>query len=342
MNVEKPERVIFEISIQSVLKVLLLLAGIWLAYMLKDVLILLLAVLVIVIALEPLVHKLSLQGIPRWLSVLVLYLGLISILSIVVYFLIPPIAKQLKELTYNFPYYQDKISQIDLGSTTITLSKILDDLASRLSGATGNIITSVFSIFGGVVSAVTVMVLTYYFLTDKQGIRKMVANFLPSRERERFLETIDKVSIKLSDWIQGQLVLMLFIGAIDWLALVIIGVPYALVLGVLSGLLEIIPVIGPIVSAVIAVFIALIASVPVWKIIAVIIVYILVQQLENHILVPKIMQKAVGLSPVIVIIAILIGSKLLGIGGALLAIPVAAGLQVFISEYLEPRHHKAQ
>jgi predicted PurR-regulated permease PerM len=330
---EKIQKVVFDISLKSILKILAVLAGLWLAYALRDVIVLLVVVFIIVIALEPFVHKLSEQGIPRALSIIVLYLAIISLLSIILYFLIPPIANQLKELTFNFPYYQDKISQIDLGGATSTISKILDDLSSKLSSVTGNIITGIVSVFGGVVSTVTVLVLTYYFLVDKQGVAKMTLKLIPKNQQGKFVETINKVSVKLSDWIQGQLVLMLVVGVVDWIALSIIGIPYALVLGVLSGLLEIVPVIGPVVAAVFAVFIALVASAALWKIIAVVVVYIIVQQLENHILVPKIMQKAVGLSPIVVIIAILIGSKLLGVGGALLAVPIAAGLQVLIEEY---------
>lgn len=339
---EKIQKVVFDISIKSILKILAVLAGLWLAYALRDVIVILVVVAIIVIALEPFVHKLSDQGIPRGLSVIVLYLALISFLSMILYFLIPPIANQLKELTFNFPYYQDKISQIDLGGATSTISNILDDLSSKLSSITGNIISGIVGIFGGLVSTVTVLVLTYYFLVDKQGITKMALKFIPQNQKDKFIETINKVSVKLGDWIQGQLVLMLAIGLVDWIALSIIGIPYALVLGVLSGLLEIVPVIGPVVAAVFAVFIALVASVPVWKIIAVVVVYILIQQLENHILVPKIMQKAVGLSPIMVIIAILIGSKLLGVGGALLAVPVAAGIQVLIEEYSPSKRKQTQ
>ena len=126
---------------------------------------------------------------------------------------------------------------------------------------------------------------------------------------------------------------MLIVGVCDGLALWALGIPFALTLGVLSGLIEVIPIIGPILAGTTAVFIAFVSGVPFWKLIAIIVVYVLVQQLENQILVPKIMQKSIGMSPVIVIVALLIGMKLLGIGGAVLAVPVAAGISVFLAEY---------
>lgn len=333
MSEEKPQKVVFEISLSSVLKVLLLLVAIWIAYLLKDVLILLLVVAIITIALEPFVHKLSDQGVPRGLSVIVLYLALFSILGIMVYFLIPPITNQIKELALNFPYYASKFSEINLGSNTLTLNKILGDFATKLSSLTGNMVTGVVSIFGGFVSAVMILALTYYALVDTKGIKAMVVKILPVEQKDKFREAMDKVSAKLSDWMSGQISLMVIIGVIDWLALLILGIPYALVLGLIAGLLEIVPVIGPIIAGAVAVLIALVASVSFWKILVIVAIYTLVQQIENHILVPKIMQKAVGLSPLIVIIAILIGSKLLGAGGAILAVPIAAGIQVFLDEY---------
>ncbi len=333
MSEDKPQKVVFEISLTSIIKVLLLLLAIWFAYLLKDVLVILLVVVIITIALEPFVHKLSDQGVPRGLSVIVLYLALISIFGIMIYFLIPPIANQIKELALNFPYYVSRFNEINLGSNTLTLNKILGDIATKLSSFTGNMVTGVVSVFGGLVSAVMILALTYYALVDTKGIKSLVVNFLPAEKKDKFREAIDKVSAKLSDWISGQVSLMLIIGLVDWLALLILGVPYALVLGLTAGLLEIVPVIGPIIAGVVAVLIALVASVPFWKILIIVAIYILVQQIENHILVPKIMQKAVGLSPLIVIIAILVGSKLLGAGGAILAVPIAAGIQVFLDEY---------
>jgi predicted PurR-regulated permease PerM len=330
---EQPKKVIYEISIESVIKVLLLFALLWVAYLIKDVLIMILVVIIITTALDPFVQKLSKQGIPRALSVIVLYLAVISLLSFFIYFLIPPIVNQMKELTLNIPYYTNRISEINFGSASSTISNIIDGIATKLSSAGGNFLNSIFSVFGGVVSGVTVLVLTYYFLIEENGVRKMVVSFLPVNQKERFLETMDRVSMKLGDWMRGQLTLMLFIGVIDWIALSILGVPYALVLGFLSGLLEVIPVIGPIIAAVVAVFIALISSVVLWKILAIVIIYTAVQQIEGQLLVPRIMQKAVGISPIVVILAILIGSKLLGLSGAVLAIPVVVGVQVFLEEY---------
>ena len=329
----QPEKQIYEISIVSVIKILLLLVGIWLLYLVRDVLLIILVSGIIVVALEPFVEKLAKQGIPRVLSVVVMYVALLVFLGFFVYFIIRPVAGQIKELPLNFPYYTSKLSNIDLGNLPSSLGNVFDGFASKISATAGGLIGAVVSIFGGVISAVTVFALTFYFLVEEEGIRKSIASLIPIAHKERFYSTINKLGAKLGDWMRGQLLLMLIVGTLDGIALWILGIQFALTLAVLSGLLEVIPVIGPILAGAAAVFVAFVSGVALWKIFVIVAIYILVQQLENQVLIPKIMQKAIGLSPVIVIIAILIGVKLLGLGGAVLAVPVAAAIQVLLSEY---------
>jgi predicted PurR-regulated permease PerM len=211
-----------------------------------------------------------------------------------------------------------------------------------LSDLAGGVLSTVISIFGGIVYAITIFALTFYALVDGARIRKSLASLIPIDQKERLYATINKVSEKLGDWLRGQLILMVTIGAIDGTILGVLGIKYALTLGLLAGLLEVVPVIGPIIAAVTAITVAFISGAAIWKIVVIIIAYILVQQLENNILVPRIMSKVIGLSPIYVIIAILIGNRLLGLGGAMLAVPVAAGLHVFIREYFPYKELKDQ
>jgi predicted PurR-regulated permease PerM len=330
---DKKEKVVFEISIASVLKVILLLLGVWVLYQVRSILVILLVVMIIAIALEPFVEKLEKDRIPRSLSVIVLYLALLVVLGAFIYFVIPPVALQIKELTLDLPYYTSRLSNLNLGDTS-PVTKILDNLSSNLTDSAGSILAGLISVFGGVVYAITVFALTFYALVDKEGVRKTLVALIPTDQKERLLATINKVSLKLGDWLRGQLLLMLIIGVVDGSILAILGIQYALVLGLLAGLLEVIPIIGPTISALTAVFVAFVSGVALWKILVILAAYIVVQQIDNQILVPKIMQKATGLSPIIVIIALLVGDKLLGLGGAILAIPVAAGIQVFTNEYM--------
>jgi len=327
------QRIVHEISISSILKVLAVLFGLYLLFLIRDILMILLVVFVISIALEPFVNKLSKQGVPRALSVIVLYFALLVILGLFIYFIVPPVVIQLREFTLNLPYSSDKLSQIDLSDTTSTISQLINSFTSKAAPITGSLVNGIVAIFGGVVSAITVFVLTFYAVVDSVSLRQSFSKLIPVEKRDKLTATLKRVSEKLGNWLRGQLALMMIIGFIDGMALWVLGIGFSLTLGLLSGLLDVIPVIGPIIAAVAAVFVAFITGAPLWKILVAVLVYVLVQQLENQILVPKIMQKAVGLSPIVVILAILIGNKLLGIGGAILAVPVAAGIQVFVEEY---------
>lgn len=159
-------------------------------------------------------------------------------------------------------------------------------------------------------------------LIDRNRIGKSVPGLLPENYKEKGILTIHLVEEKLGAWLRGQVILSLSIGLITWIALTILGIPFALPLAILAGFLEIIPTLGPIIAAIPATIVALAIS-PVMAL-TVIGVYTGIQIAENNFLVPKIMQKAVGLNPVVIIIAILIGGNLMGVAGALLSIPFAS------------------
>jgi len=337
---ETPQKVTFEISIVSVLKILALLAGLWLMYQTRNVLVLIVVALIISVALNPFVARLAAQGVPRALSVIVLYAAFLVLLGVFVYFVIPPVVVQIKEIALNLPFYTNRLGSLDLHLSTPTVEEILGRFSNQLSSVTGGLVKALVSVFGGVISALTVFALTFYFLLEEKAMRLGAASLIPPKHRDRFQETAKKVSDKLGDWLRGQMFLMFVVGLVDAIALGALAIPFALTLGVLSGVLELIPVVGPIIAGFTAVFVAFASGAPLWKVLAVVIIYILVQQLEGQILVPKVMQKTIGLSPVVVILAILIGNELVGIGGAFLAVPVAAAIQVFFHEYIQLRQAK--
>ncbi len=326
------KKITVDISIASLIKIVIFAFSLWVLYLVRETIILLFIVVIITIALEPFVERLEKDGVPRGFSVIILYLALLAVIGVMVYFIVPPVANQIKELTINFPYYASRISEIDL-SYIFPLSDILEDLSSQLSGAAASVVTTLVSIFGGVASAIVVFALTYYSLVEKEVVRKLITLVIPVAQKDRLYNTIQKVSEKLGNWLRGQLILMITIGILYGVILSALGIKYALTLALLAALMEIVPVVGPIIAALAAIFVAFTSGVAIWKILLMVVLFIAIQQLENHVLVPKIMQKAVGLSPIIVIIAILVGGKLFGIGGAILAVPVAAGIQVFLAEF---------
>lgn len=324
-----------DISTRTILKTILILVGLYAAYYIRDILVLLFVVVLLAVALEPLIAKLSGWRIPRIISILAVYLLLFLVVGLSIYLILPPLVSQLGDLANNIPSYVGRLSDVQLSEGTLATQKILDSAAQGLSNLSGGVFNAVATVFGGIFSMLTVLTLTFYLLLDEGGMRRALIDTLPLRQREKTAEMLHKIGIKLGSWLRGQLSLMLIVGAATAVGLGILGVPYALALGLLSGLLELVPVIGPIIAGLAAVLIAFASGALVWQLIAVVALFVLVQQLENQILVPKIMNKAIGVSPIVIIVAILIGGKILGLGGAMLAIPIVTVLSVISAEYLE-------
>jgi predicted PurR-regulated permease PerM len=199
------------------------------------------------------------------------------------------------------------------------------DAATRVAGAIANVAGGIFGIF-------TILILTFYMLVDSWTLREQALLLFPRRHRDRVDAASRVAVVKVSAWLGGQLVLAGVIGTTSAIGLWAIGIPFFYVLALLSAVGEMIPVVGPIIAAVPAIAVA--STVSLQKVLLVIVFFFLQQQLENHILVPKIMSRQVGVSAVTVIIALLIGGSLLGIVGALLAVPTAAILTVVAAELM--------
>lgn len=325
-----------DISVKTILKVLGVLFLIYLLWLIRDIVILLFVVVLLVLVLEPLVNRVTHWGVPRALSVLLIYILLGLIFGLVVYWVVPPLVAQLQELAYRIPAMITQLT--DLGGTSASAThQVIDTISDQLGRIGGGVLSATLTLFGGLVSALTVLVLTFYFLIDEKGFRKIIYELIPITRHHQVGAIIHKIAIKIGYWLRGEIALMVMIGIIYGLGLAILGIPFALTLAILAALLEIIPFIGPILAGIAAILVAFAGKVMFWKILVMVGFFVLVHQLENQILVPRIMQRAIGLSPALIIVAVLIGAELLGTGGAILAIPVAAILQVFSQEYFEKK-----
>jgi predicted PurR-regulated permease PerM len=201
-------------------------------------------------------------------------------------------------------------------------------LTDYIGAATG----VAFRVFGAVVSAITVLILSLYMLLEGPAIKEGFLGLFPRRHHRQLETVLQHVGLKFGGWLRGQLLLGLILGVAAGVGTWILGLPYPFLLGVAAGVTELIPLIGPVLGAVPAVLVALFG--PPWRLVAVIVFYTAIQQTEGNYLVPRVMKHAVGLSPLLTIIAIMVGANLMGILGALLAVPVAAALQVVLGEVL--------
>ena len=215
----------------------------------------------------------------------------------------------------------------DLSGQAVNYIKNYRSLPSGVvSGAYG----AALNIFSFFMNTLVVMVITFYLLLEKDGVGRGFFKYLPLKRKEKIIDIFTKITVKLSSWLKGQLILSGFIGFITYIVLLAIGIDLALALSLFAALMELVPVVGPLIALVPAALIALTIS-PATALI-VLIAYLVIQQIENNILVPQIMKKALGLSPLVVIISILVGAKLLGLIGILLAVPMLSALTVIFEE----------
>ncbi|HEX6590324.1 MAG TPA: AI-2E family transporter [Longimicrobiales bacterium] len=320
------------------------LAGIvlWCAFIVRDVLLIVYVSVVLAIGFSPIVRIIERQRLgvarrlPRWLAILILYLAILGTIALVLVLVFPPLVHQAQALWDNLPGMFDKAQQFLISKGWLKEHLTMREAVERAPGAGGDAVGRVArtaaSLAGGIFGVFTILILTFYMLVDSWSLREYALRLFPKKHRARANAASRVVMEKVSAWLGGQLLLAGSIGATSAVGLWALGVPFFYVLALISALGEMIPIVGPFLAAIPAVAVA--ASVSLEKVVLVIIFFVVQQQLENHILVPKIMSRQVGVSPVTVIVSLLIGGSLLGIVGALLAVPTAAILQVIAAELM--------
>jgi predicted PurR-regulated permease PerM len=316
----------------------------WCAYIVRDALLLTYVSAILAIGFSPIVRIIEKQKLlpigsarfPRWLAILMLYLAILGTIGLTLFLIFPPLVRQGQALWDRAPDMFDRAQQFLIDKGWLHEHLTIREAVERAPGTGGDAVTKVAAaignVAGGIFGVVTILILTFYILVDSANLRKSALRLFPKERRGRVDAASREVMMKVSAWLGGQLLLAGVIGASSAVGLWAIGIPFFYVLALISAVGEMIPVVGPILSAVPALAVA--ASVSIEKVVVVLIFFVLQQQLENHILVPKIMSRQVGVSAVTVIVALLIGGSLAGIVGAILAVPTAAILQVVASEVL--------
>ena len=328
--------VTMNISTMSIIRVILILIGFYVLYLIIDVLALLFVSLILAAALDPTIDWLHKYRIPRGISLLGIYIVAFGVLSLAIFLLVPAILTELNEISQSFPFIFEKATSLfntvqsyagDVGFAQ-QIQESIDSVQSTLVKATGGVLATFAGIFGGILSFLTVLIITFYITVEEEAIKRFVFTSVPRKHQVFTMQLINAIQHKIGLWLRGQLILMVVIGIMTYIGLKIIGVEYALLLALFAGIAEFIPFLGPIIAAIPAIFIGFTQS-PV-QALGVVILYVIIQQLENNLIVPKLMQKSVGLNPLVVIVVLFIGASLAGVVGAIFAIPVATAISVVL------------
>lgn len=332
----------------TIIKTIAIFILLYFLYLISDILILFFVFLVFSSALDPWVDKLKKKKIPRSASVLMLYFLFFAVLGASLYLIIPPIISEINGMANNFPSYFESISSkfsllkdysLKYGLLDSTKSSF-DLITGYLQNTASGVFFTLFNIFGGIFSFVLILVLTFYMVVEESAIKKLVWSLAPEKHQTYVMHLINRIQLKMGYWLRGQLILALSLAVMSYIGLEILGINYALVLALLVGLFSFIPYMGAILGSLPAVLIAFTQS-PLLAALAITLFYI-IHLIEGNYLQPKIMQKAVGLNPIISILAILAGFKLAGLIGAILSIPVTTALSVFIKDVFDSNREKRE
>lgn len=315
-----------EISHKTIIFSVLLLIGLWFLYFIREIILQLFVALLLMSILEPLVSLLAKIKIPRVISVLVSYIIFFGILAGVISLIIPPLVDQTTNFVRALPSYLSNIGVAEAVSNSISSEFIL-----KLSSLPTEVIKFAFSVFGNFISVITVLVFSFYMLLGRGKLESSLGFFFGDARKKEVGDFISGLEEKLGGWARGQLLLMLIVGVMTYLGLLLLRVPFAIPLALLAGLLEIIPFLGPVIAAIPSLIIGFGIN-PAMGI-GVLIVAFAVQQIENYLLVPKIMEKSVGVSPMVTLIALAIGEKLAGVTGMIISVPTFIAIQAIFKRY---------
>lgn len=339
MDQKQKNEITINLPTSFIIKVVAILFLVYFLYLIKLVVFIFFLAFVLATAIEPTVDFLEKKQIPRSAGVVIIYLFLLAFFTFFIYLVLNPVVAQLGLLANNFPllwqkfvylFTQFKFYLTQTGLTPQTQNFLLY-LENFLSEQIFNLLVLLKNIFQIIFYFFVVLILTFLIVIDKNFWQRFFASFFPRSYQPYLLNLISSVKKKIGDWLRGQLSLCFIIFVLVYAGLSLLGVKYALLLALFSGLAEFIPLIGPLIGELPAVFLTFFQSptLALW----VVIFYFVVQQFDANILAPKIMGRALGLSPVVIILAILAGATLGGVLGIISAVPAVAIFNLIIKDF---------
>jgi predicted PurR-regulated permease PerM len=335
-------RVEFSISIRTVLLIAVAVAVAWALASIADVLLVILVSVFSVAVLLPVVDRMERSGWGRGLASTVLVLGIVVMAALVVVVLEQAVSGAVQGLGHDLPAIVGKARDSDLGTLTSggrssldTLTQHAPDIARGVGKVSGGVADAGVSAFGAVALFFSVLFLTLFGLIDEPRLREWIGGLLYRDERRHAVHVADRIVRTTSRYMLGNLAISLVCATVYGVTAVVLGLPYPLALAVIAGLLDLVPTVGATIAGIVIALIAL--SVSVQALIVFLIVIVVYQQIENYILQPTIIGKAAQVSGFTVLVSVLAFGALIGLIGAIIAVPIAAGIQIVIEELTADR-----
>lgn len=343
---EKSSSINLNISFKTLFKIAVFLLGIYFLFVLRGLGLIILTGIVIASVVEPAVKWFVKKNLPRALSAILVYALITGFLALIFSFVVPPLLGEMVSAVNSIPKY---VKTIDIFTpvnknvysgtkilfpdipSTISIGDIISNVTNAISRFSGGMFDTVATFFGGIISTILVMVIAFYLSVREDGVGEFLSIVSPP-EHEKYIRGLwQRAETKIARWMQGQLALGLVVFVFIYIGLSIIGIKHPLLLALIAGLFELIPVVGMTLSAIPAFFFGVLDG-GIGVGLFILGLYLVVQQIEAHVIYPLVVKKLIGVPPLLVIIALVAGAELAGIVGALLAVPVSVALMEYIND----------
>lgn len=337
----------YNISTSTMIRACIVLGVAWMVFLLRDTIFAVIAAIFVSSAVDPGIKWFEDRKIPRVIGVVIIYLASLLLAGFILLFVLPSFLSEASTLVANIPNYINQINNfIPILDQSILNGyvPILQEIATRISAvgsaasvagssfsASATLFSSAGALANGALTFLFIIVLSFYFSVTRDGVDHFLRIITPIKHEEYVIGLWTRTKRKIGAWMQGQIFLGALVGSLVFILLSILHVKHALTLGIVAGLLEIIPVFGPVLAAIPGVSFALLdggLGLGIWAIL----IYVLIQQFENHVFYPLVVRKMVGISPILVIISLVIGYNLAGFMGAVLSVPLSVLLVEYVND----------
>jgi len=332
---------LLDISWGTILKIGIAFLVFYILYLIRDILIWLIFALIISILFNSPIDFLQKRKVPRIIATLFIYITIFGILGFLIYFSASPFVSEIQKFSQFFSQYFEKLSPPlrGLGIEAFESFEIFTkSFQEWLVRASASIFSAISTIFGGIFSTLTIFTLALFLSLEEGGAEKTINIFISKEHQVYILNLWKSCQQKVAGWFGTRILACIFIGLCTYLALYLFKIDYPFALAVFSGITNIIPIVGPIIAGLIMAILAAFDSLT--KAFLILVVFTLIQQIEGNILTPILTKKFIGLPPVLVLVSLMIGGKLWGILGAILAIPLAGIIYEFLRDFLRKRQEK--
>ena len=343
MKKQLNQPILINVTFGTLFKILIALVSFYLLYILRDLLLVLLTSVILATAVEPIAKFFTKRKIPRAVAVIGIYVVMIAGFIGVFSAFFPALIEDTRNILNSIPDYATEISQSERFAGVPQLSQVIETIRESLnkgeifsaissaSGSAAGFLTIFSTIFGGLMSALLILVFSFYLSVQENGVNNLIRIVVPARHERYILDLWRRSQTKIGLWMQGQLLLSIIISVLTYLGLSILGVENALVLALVAGMFELIPVFGPILAAIPAVAFGLLQG-GLSLALMVVGLYVIIQQFESQLIHPLVVKKIVGIPALIAILSLIIGAQIAGFIGVLISVPVTAAIMEYISD----------